>query len=368
MKKISVITVSFNSEKTIERTIKSVIDQKCENLEYIIIDGGSKDGTLKIIEHYQRYITKYISEKDDGIYDAMNKGVRLATGDIIAFLNSDDYYVSGALNRIENVFDSENYDILCGRIYCEKNQHRWLANGAMREKPDNLLDGMMVYNQPAMFVRHDIFSDDGLFKTNYKIASDYEWMLNVWCHGARLQLDNFVYTVFSCEGVSSTNLEMTAIETFHIANDYLDKLKGEIPQEKFEAHKENIVRNTKIKLMKAKVERGKLPYSSSLVQNGRYSVFGAGEIGILTVRLMKMMNLDIVAVWDNNKNRWGEVIEGIEIKNPKEIENFTTTIIVASQIYFKEIMAQLDDIRLRNHVDYWECTDFFSKVIGDVDG
>ena len=107
MKKIkfSIITPCYNSEKTIKRTIESVVNQSYKNIEYILIDGGSKDKTVEIIQEYQsKYpkLIKYISEKDSGIYDAMNKGIKLATGDIVGIVNSDDYYELDALKNIYN--------------------------------------------------------------------------------------------------------------------------------------------------------------------------------------------------------------------------------------------------------------------------
>ena len=102
--KISIITVVFNGVKTIEQTILSVISQKYENMEYIIIDGGSTDGTIDIIKKYEDKIAYWISEADQVIYDAMNKGIDKSTGDIIGILNSDDFYDKDIMDRINNVF------------------------------------------------------------------------------------------------------------------------------------------------------------------------------------------------------------------------------------------------------------------------
>ena len=102
--KISIITVVKNNEKFIEKNILSVINQTYKNYEHIIVDGNSSDGTLKIINKYRNKISKIISEKDDGLYDAMNKGIKNATGDIISILNSDDYYYENALNIVKKYF------------------------------------------------------------------------------------------------------------------------------------------------------------------------------------------------------------------------------------------------------------------------
>ena len=103
--KVSIITVSLNSEKTIEKTINSVVSQDYNDIEYIIIDGGSKDNTLKIVNKYQNYITKIISEKDKGIYDGINKGIQIATGDVISLIHSNDIFVNtNVISKIDNIF------------------------------------------------------------------------------------------------------------------------------------------------------------------------------------------------------------------------------------------------------------------------
>ena len=106
--KISIITISFNSQKTIRRTIKSVIAQKYKNYEYIIIDGGSTDNTIKIINEYKKYISVFVSEVDKGIYDAINKGIKKSTGSVVSILHSDDiFYESETTQKIMSYFNSD---------------------------------------------------------------------------------------------------------------------------------------------------------------------------------------------------------------------------------------------------------------------
>ncbi len=113
---ITIITVVKNAEQTIERSIQSVLTQKYDNIEYIILDGGSTDKTLKIIKKYQEKIDKIIIEKDNGIWDAMNKGIEKANGDIIGFLNADDFYNPGALSLVNNYFINNKIDFLFGSV------------------------------------------------------------------------------------------------------------------------------------------------------------------------------------------------------------------------------------------------------------
>ena len=121
--KISIITVVKNSSKTIEKTIQSLLSQKYKNVEYLVIDGNSTDGTLEILNKYRENISLLISEEDKGIWDAMNKGVSLATGDIIGFLNSDDTYYENSLNIVNNYFKNNKIDFLFGSVEKYKLMH-----------------------------------------------------------------------------------------------------------------------------------------------------------------------------------------------------------------------------------------------------
>jgi len=134
MIKISIITIAYNSAATIEDTIKSVVNQDYPNVEYIIVDGASKDDTLKIVDKYKGKIAKVISEKDKGIYDAMNKGVKLATGDVVGMLNSDDLLANtNTLSKIAKAFENNDIDATYGdliyvdRDNVEKITRKWLA-------------------------------------------------------------------------------------------------------------------------------------------------------------------------------------------------------------------------------------------------
>ena len=121
--KFSIITVCLNSEKFLERCINSVKNQNYTNYEHIIIDGGSNDNTLKIIEKNKNYFSKIVSSKDNGIWDAMNKGLELSSGDLICFLNSDDFYYPHALELINSYFNKYNVDFLFGSVKKYKIMH-----------------------------------------------------------------------------------------------------------------------------------------------------------------------------------------------------------------------------------------------------
>lgn len=175
--KVSIITVVRNGEKTIKNTIDSVLNQNYQNVEYIIVDGKSIDKTLEIIKTYEKRIDRFISEADKGIYDAMNKGLNLATGDIIGILNSDDFYIdSYVLEKIVNIFITNKIDSLFADL--------------IYVKPDNLDKTIRYYDSskcfpenfkkamypahPTFFVKRDIYEKYGYFKTDYKIAADFD--------------------------------------------------------------------------------------------------------------------------------------------------------------------------------------------------
>jgi glycosyltransferase involved in cell wall biosynthesis len=176
--KISLITVVLNAENTITSCIDSVIRQNFNNVEYILIDGGSTDGTIQIIEKYRHYLSHFVSEPDNGIYDAMNKGIKLATGDVVGILNADDFFADHTvLSAIANAFVQNNANILYGDLdYINENGNvirKWRAGG-FTAKSFNL--GWMPPH-PTFYCKRNLFEKFGLYSLNYGTAADYELML-----------------------------------------------------------------------------------------------------------------------------------------------------------------------------------------------
>ena len=181
--KISIITVCYNMEKYIEKTIQSILNQDYPNLEYIIVDGGSSDSTMEIIEKYRDKITKIICEPDDGMYDAINKGIKASKGEILAWLNADDSYFPWTLKTVSKIF-SEHNDInwITGipsfmdeggnltNIYTHAaaKPSKAIANGWFRE-------GVYGYlMQENMFWRRDLYNKSGGLDVSYKFAGDFD--------------------------------------------------------------------------------------------------------------------------------------------------------------------------------------------------
>ena len=208
--KISIVTVTLNSEKTLERTIKSVLGQNYSDVEYIIIDGGSTDGTLNIIEKYKDKISKVISEKDNGLYDAMNKGIKLSTGDIVGILNSDDFfYNEEVLSIVANSFEDKEIDAVYGDITyfaddVGKVTRYWRAGDYSERK----LNNGWIIPHPSLFVRKSVYAKCGFFNLDFKIAADYEFILRLLkVYKIKVKYVPFVFTRMYNDGNSGKNFK-----------------------------------------------------------------------------------------------------------------------------------------------------------------
>ncbi len=208
--KCTIITVSYNAVDTIESTIKSVLSQDYNDIEYIIIDGNSSDGTKEIIFQFESKISKWISEKDNGIYDAMNKGIQLATGDIIGILNADDLYSSNDIvSKVVQQFNRSNADALYGDLkYVLKND---ITKTIRFWKSGEYSDGKFLYGwmppHPTFFVKKNTYNQLGLYRTDMPSAADYELMLR-FIHVNKVKLTYLpeLITIMREGGVSNKSL------------------------------------------------------------------------------------------------------------------------------------------------------------------
>jgi glycosyltransferase len=186
--KVSIITVVYNNERFVADAINSVLGQDHPDIEYIIIDGASADNTMQVINNYKDRVSKIVSEPDNGLYDAMNKGVELATGDVIGILNSDDvYYDEHIISEVAKAFkDNPGIDAVYGNIlFCKqddiyKTVRRWISvpyKKGFFERGD-------IFPHPTLFVKKEVYRVAGNYYLPYKIASDYEFMLRAFrVHG-----------------------------------------------------------------------------------------------------------------------------------------------------------------------------------------
>ena len=219
---ISIITVVKNDKNNIEKTILSVLNQKDVDLEYIVIDGGSTDGTLKIIEKYKDKIDVLISEKDNGIVDAFNKGIKIAKGDVVGVINSGDLLEPDVLTTIMQAFEKTRADIVYGDVlYWEGavQEYRYKAN-------HTLLQEFMSINHPAVFVKKKIYEHYGLFDETFKVAMDYELMLRFFVNDVKFIYIDKVLSNMALGGVSDVNWRLAYKEAYEIRKKYLGNSLG----------------------------------------------------------------------------------------------------------------------------------------------
>jgi len=188
--KVSIITITYNSELTLRDTIESVIHQSYSNIEYIIIDGQSTDGTLQIVDSYKNNITTLVSEKDNGLYDALNKGIALATGDIIGIIHSDDFYTDNfVIENIVKTFEQNNADAVYADLYyvdrddANKIFRKWKSGNY---KHGQFLNGWMPPH-PTFFAKKSCYDKYGSFNLSLVSAADYELMLR-FIHKHKIKL------------------------------------------------------------------------------------------------------------------------------------------------------------------------------------
>lgn len=182
--KISIITVVYNNEATIQQAIESVLNQSYPNIEYVIIDGNSTDNTVSIIEEYKNKLGYFTSEPDKGLYDAMNKGIQAATGDVIGILNSDDLYQDrNVLSDIINQFKADtDLDIVYGDLVYVKKEavDQVVRNWKSKDYYAKFFDDGNVPPHPSLFLKKSVYQKVGLFDLEFKLAADYEFMFRVF--------------------------------------------------------------------------------------------------------------------------------------------------------------------------------------------
>lgn len=208
----SIITISYNDFDGLFDTLKSIAAQNVDNYELIVVDGGSKDGSAKILEDFDDLIDTWVSEPDGGIYDAMNKGVALARGEYINFMNSGDcFHGSTVLEQAGNIIRETGPDLFCGRAYARHSGNRYQYN-------DALWKGMICSHQ-ATFSRRAL-NEKFPFSTEFKIAADYRFYVQCDTSGAPLQHVDLDVAVVDTEGVSFHSMEARTLERLRICHEF----------------------------------------------------------------------------------------------------------------------------------------------------
>ncbi|RHP72802.1 glycosyltransferase [Ruminococcus sp. OF02-6] len=215
--KVSMITICYNAEKTIAKTIESVLSQDYENLEYIIVDGGSKDHTIDIIKSYENEKIRWISEKDNGISDAFNKGVKMATGDFIGLINADDYLLPHAIANLI-LACHECTDVLYGNtiVNDEENELKLVKHAGSVEG----LEYSLPFIHQSSLVSKKAYEQYGGYSEKYKICMDYDLFARFYRGGAKFQFVNTVVSCFTYGGTSCRHPFQTIEEDISVAEKY----------------------------------------------------------------------------------------------------------------------------------------------------
>lgn len=257
MGKVSIITINYNNARGLKETVNSVLNQTYSGIEYIIIDGGSVDGSINVIEQHVDKITYWVSEKDNGVYHAMNKGIAKATGDYLLFLNSGDYLVENTI--LSDVFTYPfDKDIIYGDLYLKYTEIAL----TLKRYPDKLSFNYFFHLEslphPSTLIKRTLFSKVGLYNENFKIVADWEfWLKAIFLHQASYKRIPLPISVFDMDGLSSKseNVNAMTLEKETVYDKYFigiveDYKKFDEEYRKIETIKNNINSNSFIRVLK----------------------------------------------------------------------------------------------------------------------
>ncbi len=360
--KFSVITVCLNSEETIEKAIKSVINQQGIETEYIIIDGGSNDNTVGIIRKYAHMLAYWHSEPDGGIYDAMNKGISVATGDIISFLNSNDWYAEGALASVSQKMTEGDFDLVCGRV--AHIQNGVVVGTSFKPQDERELYYRMFYEHPGIFSKKSVFTQFGGFDLQYKICADYDWLLRVYNAGVHIAYLDALLTYFSLGGASSglqAAEEKKEICLKHLPDIFYEKYHDRIIETYNRAMLWHKYQNALADIQSNRMLREQI--KAELFALDRCTLFGTGFIARACCKLFEMIGIEILRVCDNDEKKQGGKFLEFIVESPKCIQP-EERIVIGSTLYAKNIRNQLESLNIPKILDF---TDIMQRVISRVE-
>ncbi len=213
---VSIITIVLNGENYLEETIKSVLNQSYGNIEYIIIDGGSTDKSLEIIKKYEDKIDYWISEKDNGVSDAFNRGIKCAFGEIVGIINSDDWYELETITEVVKIFALyPKTQVLCGAILL----HDKKFSRKIYSEPSKLWMGMTI-THPATFVKLEVYKSFGLFDTNFKYAMDFDLIFRLYNLRISMKNSRLIFANMRSGGLADKNKIAGIKEIISISKKY----------------------------------------------------------------------------------------------------------------------------------------------------
>lgn len=364
--KVSIITVCLNSAATIEQTIQSVLGQTWKNIEYIIIDGQSTDGTLEIIDRYRDKITTCISEKDQGLYDAMNKGISVATGDIIGILNSDDWYAKDTVEKVVDAFQEEKADLVYGAMEIVH------PGGYMSRVKNDALEYMLyrcVIPHPTVFVRRNVYLEVGVFDLEYKVLADYDLLMRMYLHHVKICQLPVVLTYFRKGGFSAEHATQCTEEMRSIARHYAQQRQDVKTLEKIDEYYQKRIKRAQAQDMAQELLSKHRPETAAMLQeclngNKKIKIFGAGSVGTECFYFLREMGMEVECFLDNDESKCHEQFleKPVQTCNSIESSDEEQYIVIAVVSYQEEIMKQLEDMGYHKDKDFWLFYELVEKM------
>lgn len=352
--KLTIITACYNAEKTIEQTIQSVIKQTYENIEYIIVDGASTDGTMKIVEKYRKHIDKIESKSDKGVYDAFNKGVNISSGQYIYFLNADDYLLhSSVLSEVAKEIEQKEYPVvLYGGVIIQNHATGYVYESLGYVSLLDISKGRMIPHQ-AIFTQRDKIIEMGGFDLHYKIAADFLLIAKLYKkYETEFSYFSCLIANYSDDGISSRLSNIPIREQEY----------NNITQSIFESDFQSSNSLTNEKLYKKWIESivfhhgglGQLLKEKSITS---VALFGSGELSNIIAKDFMNNGIEVKAFLDNNAKRQTVTLNEVNVVSPiwlKENCNQIESIIFGFEgNHETEVMNQLKEYHLPNSIQIY---------------
>lgn len=311
MIKITIITVVFNDVNEIEKTIKSVLNQTDAEIEYIVVDGGSSDGTVEVIKQYEKGITRFLSEPDDGIYHAMNKGLMLATGDYVYFLNSGDCLFKGILKRISLILENNDIDLLYGNIIHQ-------IRGRVQPAPIEAIHWMMPMCHQSIFLRRSIVDK---FDTDYRFGADYKLI-----YGLYKENYSFLYAPIDVAFFKNGGSGKFPIDCCYEQTDISCRLI-DYDDKYFDVYRESIIDTYLNDMFGAIINGYGLTFdyrdyaTEYLKKYNKIIVWGVGDIAVKHKQIIEDIKESIDYFVDIDMTKCGGTFQGIKIKSVDSVKN-----------------------------------------------